>query len=1003
MVFDVSRLSEPDFVSENRLPAHSSHRYFKDWSEADIAHSSFITSLNGIWKFHYAKNFSGVVPGFEATDFDSREWDDIPVPAHIQLHGYDRPQYANTQYPWDGVDEIVPGEIPQRFNPVASYITTFAHDEPLAPGERLTITFNGAESAIALWLNGTYIGYATDSFTASEFDLTGAVVPGENKLAAQVFKWTSGSWLEDQDFFRFSGIFRDVTLNRMPAVHVEDLHVTTPLSDDFSRATVKLKTRLTGSGRVTAVLEGVGELHDDGEGGLEIAIENPRLWSSEDPHLYDLRIEVYDEGENLTEVVPQNVGIRRFRLEDGLLKINGERIVFKGVNRHDFGLQGRVITREETEADIRTLKALGLNAVRTSHYPNNTYFYELCDEYGLYVIDEMNLETHGVWDRIHYAGGDESESVPGDKLEWLPALMDRAASMVHRDKNHPSVVMWSPGNESYGGENLAQVTEFFHAFDDRPVQYEGLYWDPRHPDTSDVVSHMYTPAAEVEEFLQTHRDKPFILCEYAHAMGNSFGAVDKYTELAYREPLYQGGFIWDFADQAILLRDRYGNEFFGYGGDNHEAPHDGDFCGNGILFADHTPKPFTQEVKYLYQGIVTKISRERITITNRLLFTRTSAYETRVTLRRAGAVLSETTLETDVAPGATEAFANPVALPSIPGEYTIDVTYHLRTRERWAEAGYEIAGDQAVFTAGAPARPKPAPAPTLVRGWHNIGVHGENFSASFSKVFGQMQSYRFGTTRSGGRELLRSSPTPNFWHAPTANERAWGAPATDGSWLLASRYIHWEKAFGNPTCEERERSVAVTYTYTLPTTPESSCTVEYDVHGDGEIVVTVRVSPGEGLPDMPEFGMLFEADADLQHLRWYGEGPEECYVDRRLGARLDVYERKVNDLLTPYNRPQEAGSRTGVRWAEVRDERGTGLRFAHEGEMEFSALPWTPFEIENARHHSELPASHRTVLRPALMRRGVGGDNTWGAQTHPEYRLPRGEELEFRFSFRGVM
>src|SRR5699024_11147924 len=264
---------------------------------------------------------------------------------------------------------------------------------------------------------------------------------------------------------------------------------------------------------------------------------------------------------------------------------------------------------------------------------------------------------------------------------------------------------------------------------------------------------------------------------------------------------------------------------------------------------------------------------ERITITNRLLFTRTSAYETRVTLRRAGAVLSETTLETDVAPGATEAFANPVALPSIPGEYTIDVTYHLRTRERWAEAGYEIAGDQAVFTAGAPARPKPAPAPTLVRGWHNIGVHGENFSASFSKVFGQMQSYRFGTTRSGGRELLRSSPTPNFWHAPTANERAWGAPATDGSWLLASRYIHWEKAFGNPTCEERERSVAVTYTYTLPTTPESSCTVEYDVHGDGEIVVTVRVSPGEGLPDMPEFGMLVEADADLQRLRCCGEGP----------------------------------------------------------------------------------------------------------------------------------
>jgi beta-galactosidase len=374
-----------------------------------------------------------------------------------------------------------------------------------------------------------------------------------------------------------------------------------------------------------------------------------------------------------------------------LARINGERIVFHGVNRHEFGLQGRVVTSEETEADIRLMKAAGINAVRTSHYPNNTYFYELCDQYGLYVIDEMNLESHGMWDKIIRGGLPVDQALPGDRPEWLPALMDRATSMYERDKNHPCIVMWSCGNESLGGTGILAVSNYLHEVDSRPVHYEGANYDPRFPETSDVVSQMYTPADEIERWLQTHRDKPLILCEYAHAMGNSFGAVDKYVDLAYREPLFQGGFIWDFADQAIQLVDRYGREYFGYGGDCGEAPSDYDFSANGILFADHTPSPKMQELKYLYQGIRTSISRDIVEIQNRFLFTNSSGFDCILTLGREGKELCEHRIDTAVAPGASGTYPLPFAIPEAPGEYTVDVSFRLRQPTSWAPADYEIA------------------------------------------------------------------------------------------------------------------------------------------------------------------------------------------------------------------------------------------------------------------------------------------------------------------------
>ncbi len=1005
MGFDLDRLADPEYFSEFRLPAHSDHRWFAGRAEAGAGTSSFEQCLNGLWKFHYAKNPGQVIAGFESVEVDCSSWDDIPVPAHIQLQGYDRPQYTNVQYPWDGQESVEPGEVPQRYNPVGSYVKLFTLDRPLRTGERVSVAFKGAESAVAVWCNGVYIGYGTDSFTPSEFDLTDALVEGENKLAAQVFRWSAGSWIEDQDFYRFSGLFRDVVLHRRPATHAEDVAVTTTVSDDLDEATVSVRVSLIGDGSVRGVLGGAGELTDAGDGVLRLSVARPRLWSAEDPFAYELELEVRDSLGTLTEFIPLMVGIRRFGIEDGLLRINGQRIVFNGVNRHEFGLQGRVMTREQTEADIRLMKGAGINAVRTSHYPNNSFFYDLCDRYGLYVMDEMNVESHGMWARVTNGELTVEQALPGDRPEWLPTLLDRAGSMFERDKNHPSIVMWSCGNESFGGTNMLAVSNYLREVDDRPVHYEGVHWDPRYPETTDVVSQMYTPASQVRAWLKTHRDKPMILCEYAHAMGNSFGAVDAYVDLAHSEPLFQGGFIWDFADQAIQLRDRHGRDYFGYGGDCGESPTDYDFSANGIFFADRAPTPKVQEVRYLYQGFRISIGPDAVEVANRHLFTGSGCYDCVVSLSREGTVLAECRIDTAVPPGSSARYPLPFAIPTEPGEYAVDVSFRLRQATPWAAAGYEIAWEQAVFpVTGTPSGPERGVGarPELVTGTHNFGVRGDHFMASFSRLHGGLTSYRYGLTRDGGKELLASIPQPNFWHAPTSNERGWGMPFRDGQWLLASRYPQFVPGPDNPSVATFDDSVEVTYNYVLPTSPASRSQVAYRVFGSGRIEVTTTVRPGRGLPDMPEFGLLLTTGADLHHLRWYGEGPEECYLDRRNGARLGVYSGDVRRQLTSYVRPQEAGNHTGVRWATVTDDRGTGLRFDSATGMEFSALPWTPFEVENATHPVELPPVHHTVLRPALMRRGVGGDDSWGAETHPEYRLPRARELVFRFGFQGV-
>lgn len=1013
--FDYGNVKNPRFFKENVLPARAALRLFANEKEAACGKSSLIQSMDGVWKFSYAVNVDSAVKDFEKEDYDCKPWADIRVPAHIQMEGYDIPQYVNTQYPWDGREEILPGEIPERFNPVASYVKYFEVPEQMR-GKEIRIVFEGVESGMALWLNGAYVGYSEDSFTPSEFDLTPYLHDGENKLAVQVFKWTSSSWCEDQDFFRFSGIYRSVYLYAVPAVHVEDLDVRTIFADgDFGQAKLTVRCKTKGDGVCKFRLrDGDAILFEkeqkaEPEIFFEEIVERPKLWSAEEPYLYQLEI-VCTDGQETVEYVSQPTGFRKFEMKNNRMLLNGKRIVFKGTNRHDFSsVAGRHISYEELVKDIVTMKRNNINAIRTSHYPDDERLYELCDLYGLYLIAESNLESHGTWDAYLKGRKDMSFVVPDDKAEWKDMMFDRINSCYQRDKNHPAVLIWSVGNESFGGETIYEMSELFRKLDDtRLVHYEGVFNDRRYNDSSDMESRMYAKVADIEEYLEKDGGKPFICCEYTHAMGNSCGAMHKYTELADRENSgYQGGFIWDYIDQTIYRKDRYGKWFQAYGGDFGDRPADYNFSGNGIAYGgEREASPKMQAVKYNYQNIAVTVTKDHFEVWNKNLFVSTDKFRCMAELLRDGVGIERKEISgIAVAPGCRETYPTPFTVPEIPGEYAVTVSFLLKEDELWAGAGYEVAFGQAVI--GRVNAPEGSKKPfVVIHGIDNIGVRGETFDALFSIPFGGLTSYRY-----AGKELLETVPRPNFWRAPTDNDEGNNMMGRQGQWKLASLYATCKKvgrktdapgeAYENPIVTEKEDHVSVTYLYDLQTTPAAACELNYQVYGDGSIQTTLTFDGADGLSDMPEFGVLFKMNADYDRLEWYGNGPEETYADRDQGAKLGVYRNKVADNMADYIVPQECGNKTKVRWAKVTDRQGRGMLFTGD-EMNFSALPYTPHEIENAKHAYELPPVHYTVVRAAGGQMGVGGDDSWGAPVHPEYHLKADEKRSFRFTFKGI-
>ncbi|UNL86915.1 glycoside hydrolase family 2 TIM barrel-domain containing protein [Priestia koreensis] len=1005
--------NNPEIFQLNRMKAHATLIPFSTVEEAlklDRKDSSFYESLNGLWKFRFSENPDARVKDFHKADYDVSDWSDMKVPAHWQLEGYDYPQYTNVTYPWVGKEDLKPPFAPTKYNPVGQYVRTFTVPERWED-QPVYISFQGVESAFYVWVNGELVGYSEDSFTPAEFDLTPYVKEGENTLAVEVYRWSDASWLEDQDFWRMSGIFRDVYLYSTPNVHVYDLEVRSPYDVKTKNGSLSVKADVVTSSRYEGQpLRVEAQLYDaqgksvldtslqnsftsEGMIHLEASVEKPHPWSAESPSLYTLVVSVWD-GEQVLEAQSCKVGFRTFGIEDGLMKINGERIVFRGVNRHEFtSKKGRAaISRDDMLQDILLMKQYNINAVRTSHYPNDVVWYELCDEYGLYVIDETNLETHGSWS---YGQVGEGEAVPGSKPEWRENVVDRCRTMYERDKNHPSILIWSLGNESFGGENFVHMYNFLKEKDPtRIVHYEGIFHHREYEHVSDIESTMYNKIEDLEKYAMWNGKKPYILCEYSHAMGNSCGNLFKYWELFERYPILQGGFIWDWRDQALETTTEDGTTYLAYGGDFGDTPNDGTFCGNGLIFADGKVSPKLHEVKACHQSIkwsLVDLGSQRFQVENQYLFTNVKDYELKWTLTKDGQIVQEDVLSIDVQPTQTGEAHIPYTVPSERGEYVLTVSAHLKEDTSWAKRGHEVSFNQFVVA-------KVAGDSSIEEGEMNASetdrdwtIEGPSFTAKVSKETGMLHSYKI-----EGVERLTQGLRPNFWRALTDNDRGNKLDERAGVWRDVKATLT------QLSVEQSKQKVIIHTMFTLATGLPSFCRVTYAFDPTGEVTVTQTVDAQAGLPELPEVGMLFAMKEEFDQLSWYGKGPHENHWDRNKGAKIGIYEGVVSEQLTPYLRPQESGNKTDVRWMTVTNKEGRGLKISGLPLVEANALPYTPLELEAHDHHYKLPTSDKVVVRVNYKQMGVGGDDSWGAKTHPEFTLPSGQVYVNQFVLKGI-
>jgi len=1000
-------LCDPRVFAVNREEAHSDHLFYTSLEQAEQEREMPLRqSLNGRWKFCYTENPALRPSDFYQEGYDCSSWPGIEVPGHIQLQGWGKPQYVNTIYPWDGREDLYPPQIPKEYNPVGSYTREFSLDPDLH-GKKVYLSFQGVETAFYVWLNGAFVGYSEDSFTPAEFEITPYLREGTNRIAVEVYRFSTASWIQDQDFWRFSGIFRDVFLYAVPRAHVRDLFVTTALRDGGASAEIRAKMKLqleSGAVFADAVLQ-----NDRGEvvasrsdipckvvTEFTLSVSAPHLWSAEDPYLYRLLIHLHDEQGNTLEAVPQRVGVREFCMKDGIMCLNGKRIVFKGVNRHEFNCRrGRAITKEDMLWDIRFLKQNNINAVRTCHYPNQSEWYRLCDEYGIYLIDETNLESHGTWQYLKKRGYDYV--VPGDREEWLDAVLDRANSMLQRDKNHPSVLIWSCGNESYGGRDIYEMSRYFHKNDPtRLVHYEGVFQDRRYNETSDMESRMYAKPAEIREYLESNPEKPYISCEYMHAMGNSCGGMHLYTELE-QYPKYQGGFIWDYIDQAILTKDASGREVMAYGGDFQDRATNFNFCTNGIVYANREPSPKVQEVRFLYQNIKLIPDRGGVLVKNENLFVSTDDYVLEYRLLHNGEPVFSAVTKCSVPAGEERYFPLTYPRPHQSGEYALNCSLVHKSPCRWAQAGDEQAFGQFIWQCEEPEQKRNTEAfrpLTVVSGDENIGVHGQNLSVLFSIPYGGIVSLR-----RNGEEYVNLPPRPVYWRAATDNDRGNGYLFRCAPWYAAGQ---GQRCAGVHVTEQNG-TATVTYEYELPVPGTVKVTTAYTVSPDGTILVHVVYPGAKNLPELPLFGLGFQLRKAYHRFRYYGMGPEENYIDRMYGAHLGIFEGTAEGNLSQYLVPQECGNRTGVRWAEITSDSGKGLLFESVGApFELGVLPYTAYELEHAAHLQELPEPALTSVRILAKQMGVGGDDSWGAPVHEEFRIPSEKPLELTFQIRTI-
>ena len=1011
-------LEDPQVFCVNREDAHSDHRYYETTEEMKKGQQCLVQSLDGTWKFSYAKNRETYPEGFYQENFDRSSFGEIEVPGHLELQGYGKGQYTNVPYPWDGKEELRPPYISKEDAPIGCYVCRFDVDDALF-GKRLFLSFEGVETACYVWLNGNFIGYGEDSFTPSEFEVTDFAKEKGNLLAVAVHKRSSASWLEDQDFFRFSGIFRSVKLKAIPKSHIRDLFVKAGLKEDNTTGTLCVEA--DGVGEIPSIAHAVlkrkekeilsvkgqiekNETDETWTVTFEAEAEQIKAWSAEEPNLYDLEIELLDDQGQTLEIVTQKTGFRRFEMKDGLMCLNGKRIVFKGVNRHEFNVwRGRAVTEEDMLWDIRFMKRHNINAVRTCHYPNQSRWYELCDEYGIYLIDETNLESHGSWSKMGIT--EASWNVPGNLPEWKDAVVDRAKSMLERDKNHPSILIWSCGNESYAGEDIQAMTDYFHERDNsRLVHYEGVFWNRQYNEISDMESQMYTTPDKVEEYLKNDPIKPFIMCEYMHAMGNSLGGMKEYIDLAEKYPKYQGGFIWDYVDQALAYCDENGEEDLGYGGDFDDRPSDYNFCGNGIVYGNREETPKAAEAKAQYQNLELIPDEGGFLIKNKNLFVGTEDLIFVYRLLQDGKAVCETKL-TALVPAQEERYieldgtwkSNVQSFLKEDRELTAQVSARLFKDCIWADAGFETAFGQTIL-GGTPQVLKTVKEEEkavieevfhAVEGDANFGVKGQGFSVLFSRGDGGIVSLCY-----DDKEYITRTPMPTFWRATTDNDHGNRFDINSVMWMGADQFRTLEEM----KTEIQKDQIKVISTYILPVIPVTKIEVGYTITPNGRIEVEVHYYGAKGLPELPLMGMKFRLRSEFCKVCWYGLGPEETYPDRLAAGHMGIHETDVRTMMCKYLVPQECGNHMETRVMEIKNKKGEGLRFAmKERPFAFSALPYSALEMENALHQEELPQVHYTFVNILGAVRGVGGDDSWGAKVHPQYCVSAEEDIKFAF------
>ncbi len=998
--FSAAWLSDPEVFSVRRLKACSDHDLYASMEEADAGVSSRVRSLNGTWKAHFA-----ICPK-DAPDelLKSGQWDgtlrEIHVPCEFQLENpeWDPPHYVNVMYPWDGMEALVPPQVSETYNPTVTCIRTFSLSEADRDCGRIVLCFGAAEAALALWVNGVFIGYAEDSFTPHRFDVTQAVRTGENRIAARVFKRCTGTWMEDQDFWRFSGIHRDVTLQFEGKCHLRDLFVHTPLDETFTHARVEADLELERPrGTVRCLLTApdgtaAGETSLPAGETLRVSfpVDAPALWSAETPSLYTLTVELSDET-GVLEVSRTCVGIRRFEMRDRVMTLNGKRLVFHGVNRHEFDCdRGRCVPLNVMLEDMRILKAMNVNAIRTCHYPNDPLFYRLCDRYGFYVIDETNIESHGSWARSPF---DMDRVVPGDRKEWLGAVLDRGASMLERDKNHPCVLLWSCGNESFGGADLYALSNYFRTRDpSRLVHYEGVCNDPRYPDTTDVHSRMYAKVKDIRAYLDGHPDKPFMNCEYTHAMGNSCGGMHLYRALEKEYPLYQGGFIWDYVDQGLRQTLPDGRVRLSYGGDWGDRPNDNNFNTNGILLGDRSLTPKVQEIRHVFQYAEVLPAKDGVRIENLRLFAPLDDLCLVWQLLEDGVPRQEGRLPLPpIQPGEARTLPLEMTLPEGRTELMLVCRLCLSKDSPLLSAGTCLADGYACLREALPAF-TPGPAAPWTEGDFNLGMHTPEFHALFTRGRG---AGLCSLKDAAGRETLLDKPRLSLFRAPTDNDHGNGYALREGIWHLFSRYARVE---GPHTADENgEKSLR--YAYSDPLLPGAEVTLAYRFQSTNSMLAELSFPGVPGQCDLAALGISFELDKRYHRVRYYGLGPDEAYFDRHTGALPGIWRYEASEGYTRYCRPQESGSRYGVRWLEVTDDDGHGLRLeAVDAPLEVSVSPYLPEELTACHHPEELPGIvNHTVLDVAAFRRGVGGDDSWGAPVLEEYTYPSDRPYLLRF------